>query len=105
MTEKRILKLVLSQAAYDITGTPEKMFELRLSSKWIEQRLIDKNNPGKYRKYDYIEFQCGYKKNAEKKQFKFIASGKWDRDKTFFFSNGLSFKANKGDYMIVFTNL
>jgi hypothetical protein len=95
----RVLFLVLSQKAFDITGTIEKPFELRNDSKWIRSRLFNKD--GSLRQYDVVVFQNGYRAKAEVKTFKFLRTEILKSRKKWNFSNDLKFITGKGDYKIL----
>lgn len=95
----KVLFLVLSQVAFDITGTREKPFELRNDSKWIRSRLFNKD--GSLREYDVVVFQNGYRAKAEVKTFKFLRTEILRGRKNWRFSNDLKFSTKPGDYKIL----
>lgn len=95
--EKKILHLVLSDKAWQVTGTTEKMFELRKRSKWIESRLFDKN--GNERHYDEVWLRNGYRAGAEVKKFGFLGVSILDQNANWSFGD-LDFFTQKGDYVI-----
>lgn len=95
--ERRILTLVLSAMAFEATGKPDKMFELRNYSEWIKSRLFNKD--GNTREYDEVHLINTYKKNAEIKRFEFVKTCTLEETTTWNFS-GLKFVTNPGDYLI-----
>ncbi|MDO9187139.1 MAG: hypothetical protein Q7W13_14085 [Bacteroidia bacterium] len=97
----KTLILPLSKKAFEITGTNEKMFELRNYSKWIESRLFDKDGIPKH--YNKIQFPLGYSKDRKIKTFAFRGVYIFKYDKKYTFSNGLSFEVKAGDYIISFS--
>lgn len=97
------LTLVLSDAAYEITGTKEKMFELRKDSQWIRRKLFDRK--GEKIEYKTITFQRAYRLNAEKKKFQFDYIIEVSVPERFVFANGLTFELEEKDFMIVFSEL
>lgn len=97
MEKLKVLILVLSSVAWEATGKPDKMFELRNYSKWIESRLFNKD--GSSREYDEVHLINTYKKNAEVKRFEFIRTCTLKECVTWNFS-GLKYTTNPGDYMI-----
>lgn len=95
--ENKTLKLVLNRKAFEITGTQEKMFELRRSSDWIRSRLYAQN--GTVRNYNFVQIYDGYKTDREFMLFKYggfthAAPHNWS------FSNGLEFTTCHNDYII-----
>ena len=99
--KKDTLILVLTKKAYEITGTPEKMFELRHRSEWLKSRLHNKDCS--MRQYKYIEFRQGY--TNVKKTFAFDIAYSRNMNKTYTFSNGLIFEFKPYDCIIEFKNI
>lgn len=94
----KILKLTLNKAAFNITGTKEKEYELRNFSQWIASRLYHKN--GSFRMYDFVELKNGYSKQSPRKLFNYLGFATIKSDTTYQFSNGLIFRVKKGDFII-----
>jgi hypothetical protein len=94
----KVLNLVLSNQAFQITGTPEKPYELREPTEWILSRIIDKN--GNPKNYDVVEICNGYSKGREKKIFEFrgfVIAGWTEKIE---FSNGLKWTIQPGHIII-----
>jgi len=85
---------------FDITGSPDKMFELRRKSKWIISRLFDKS--GNPRSYDYVEIKRGYGHDAPKKIFIFDSISTIAFPYRYLFLNGCHFDVAPGDFLIKF---
>lgn len=103
----KVLTLNLSKEAFFVTGTSEKMFELRKSSKFIIDRLTY-GERGVYRSfkyYDYILLVWGYGDHRPFKLFRYGGYRVFKESKMFEFSNGLVFQASKGDYYIILKEL
>jgi hypothetical protein len=98
MKPKRILHLVLKGTAFEVTGTPEKMFEIRHNSQWMQSRLFNKD--GTARIYDEVHLVHGYSRFAPKKVFQFGGVNVIEDVKNYSFSNGLTFRALPGYYII-----
>lgn len=95
----KTLNLSLHKAAFDITGSEEKPFELRKSGKWILSRLFYPD--GRQKKYDIVKLSNGYGENVPFKKFKFEGFEYIEEENQLFqFSNGLIFLASKGDVKI-----
>lgn len=94
---KRILNLVLNKEAFYVTGTPEKMFELRKYSEWIKSRLY--TSDGTKKEYDEVHICCGYRKDRAIKKFRYGGCGQAG-ECDWVFTNGLTFKTEIGDYII-----
>lgn len=97
---KKDLFLVLSAKAFQVTGTPEKMFELRERTDWIISRLFNKD--GSLKHYDTITLQSGYGKNAPRKKFLFIQHRSVEPGTNFTFSNGLNYTMSTYGFCIFF---
>jgi hypothetical protein len=98
--QTKILKLVLSTQAYTVTGTPQKMFELRLNTPWIRSRLLNKD--GTLRRYSMVTFYDGYSKYRNKKTFRNIEIEITPESRSYRFSNGLEFYLPAGGFIIHF---
>lgn len=103
--ENKVLTLVLSYKPFEVMLSGEKGIEYRKPTDWIKSRLFDKQ--GNKREYDFIKFQHAYMKNApyficefvDFTEYTFFDSGERN------FSNGLSVKIEKGDYLIYFNEI
>lgn len=93
------LFLVLKKAAFEITGTPEKPFELRENTEWIKSRLL--KSTGVFKEYDTVTFQLGYQKGAPRKTFKYNGFNYLVTGQIFEFSNRLQFIAKPGTIKIL----
>jgi len=100
---KNTLKLVLTDQWYDITGTNQKMMELRENSKYIRSRLLNKD--GTFRHYDFIELQKAYRKNAEKKIYKITKIYQWPNACTYYFLNNITAKFGINHFVIEFQQI
>lgn len=100
---KRVLYLALSKKAFEITGTEEKMFELRTSTTWIRSRLFMHNSPVAPKYYDYVCLTEGYGYKKYKlltyKGIGILNLQYWG------FSNGLDFVSQPGDFKILLGEL
>lgn len=101
--DKKILKLTLNKEAFEITGTKEKMVELRHNSDWIRSRLFNKDKSEK--QYDYVLLMHGYGHDKPWKLFTFSTLVKVTIGKQMIYSNGLKFELKKGDWMIFFSRI
>jgi hypothetical protein len=72
---KKVLRLTLSKTYFAMTGEPDKMFEIRTPSRWIQSRLYQKDqktgNVVK-RSYDFVLLINGYGPNRPWKLCTFI---------------------------------
>jgi len=89
-----VLTLTLSSAAFEITGTEEKPYELRHFSNWIASRL--------QKQYDYVLLINGYGHHRPWKLIEFVGVEVPTEGycKKYQFSNGLVFNLYIGDYII-----
>lgn len=103
----RVLRLSITKSAFEITGTEEKMFELRHKGKWIDYRLISKPKNGVRlgKDYDYVLLTNGYSNKSPWKLFIFKGVESLTTDINWKFSNGLEFATKKGDHKIHFSQL
>lgn len=100
---KKDLFLVLSSKAFEVTGTHEKMYELRERTDWIVSRLLNKDGSEKH--YDTITLQLGYGKNAPRKKFNFIQFRNVEPGTNFGFSNGLEYTMKSYGFCIFFEKI
>lgn len=103
LQDKKILWLTLNKTAYEVTGTEEKMVELRHDSNWIRSRLFNKDKSEK--QYDYVLLMHGYGHDKPWKLFNYSTLVRAPKTELMTYSNGLKFKLNKGDWMIFFSKI
>ena len=103
----KVLTLNLYRQAFEITGTPEKMFELRSNSKFIRDRLykggivIDSNKLN----YNYVLLVWGYGDGRPFKLFTINSIRIFLSNCFFIFSNGVKVSMKSGDFIIYFNDL
>lgn len=94
----RILRLTLKKYWFDLMKTGVKNLEFRKESHWIKTRLVGPK--GSSRRYDYVEFVNGYRKNAPR----FIAEywGYFQSESNHFvkFNDSERIEVKEGDYVI-----
>lgn len=92
------LNLVLTNAYFNMTGEPGKMFEIRKPSKWILSRLFNKD--GSVKNYTHVELCDGYKKNRSTKFREFKGFSIASHEMSIGIPNGEILTISKGDIII-----
>lgn len=94
----KTLYLTLNKKAFEVMVTGEKQVEYRRQSGWIKSRLFDKN--GNPKKYDYVQFRNGYKKNSPCFSAGYLGVKQAILPHKKIYSNGLEVEIDAGYYMI-----
>lgn len=94
----RTLKLTLSRPPFEVMETGEKLKEYRKPSKWIKSRL--QNPDGSDKIYSRVRFTNGYGSDKPRFECAYLGYSVCKIEFTVSFSNGLTVKVEKGDYII-----
>lgn len=102
--EIKVLKLNLKYKWFDlmVKGIDFKREEIRKPTKWIEQRILNKDKQT-YKRYDRIRFYRGYTSSYFETDYSHIIKSKHDFENQY--SNGETVKIEKGDYLINYNKI
>lgn len=94
----KTLNLTLSKKPFEVMASGEKLIEFRKPSKWIQSRLLTKEELRK--DYDVVKFVNGYGKDKPFFTALFLGFDTAREDSVQTYSNGLKVTVNKGDVLI-----
>lgn len=84
----QVLYLTLFHLPFQVMLLGEKDIEFRRDSKFIRDRLLNKD--GSIKRYDFVNFKNGYQANAPEFTCKYIATTRMRIDIEYKYSNGFS---------------
>ena len=102
---KKVLRLTLIKAAFDVMKTGEKTCEFRKASPRMMSRLLVNGNPAEgLREYDEVLFVNGYSSSSPRFSRKYKGARFSRIKRTYTYSNGLTVEVEPTD-IIIFTEV